>query len=102
MKKTKAKKFLIIFIVLILLISTSAFIHASSVIEDPINISFQDKNLYTAIKLYFEAEGLKYSTNEATLTVTVSEAKLNNIKDFLLSSWLLPTTSFLYSKIFSK
>ena len=87
MKKTKAKKqkILVIFIVLILLISTSAFLYASSIIEDPVEIVFQDKNLYNAVKLHFQSKRLKYYLNEGTLTITASEAELNLIEELDLT-----------------
>ena len=84
MKKTMAKKIIAIFIILVLLTSTSAFLYASSVIEDPVYITFQDSNLYNAVKLYFEAEGLKYSANEVELKITASQAELVLIEELNL------------------
>ena len=84
MKNKKINKILTIFIILILLGSTSAFLYASSVIDDPIELSFQDKNLYNAMKLYFQTENMKYKVEEETLTITVSEAELNQVEQLNL------------------
>jgi len=86
MKKTKAKnkKISIILIILILIIGASVMNYASSIIDDPIIISFQDKNLYNAIKLHFETEGFKYNLNENQLSITVSEEELNEIQELNL------------------
>lgn len=80
MRRTKAKSISIIFLVLILLISMSVFIKATPIIEDATDIVFQDENLFNSIKLYFEAEKLKYIAAEPTLTLTVSEAELQGIE----------------------
>jgi len=80
----KMNKILTVFIILILLISTSAFLYASSVIDDPIEIVFQDKNLYNAIKLHCQSENLKYNVDELTLTITMSEEELKQIEELNL------------------
>ena len=84
MKNKKIKKILTIFIILILLVSTSAFLYASSVIDDPIELSFQDKNLYNAMKLHLQTENMKYNLDESTLTITVSKEELNQVEQLNL------------------
>ena len=87
MKKTKAKtkKKLIIFLVFLLMMSVSAMLYASSIIEDPVQITFQDKNLYDKIKGYYDDYNLKFNTDDASLTLTVSDKELGNIEELVLN-----------------
>ena len=50
LKKTNAKRVLIILAIIISVISFSAIIYATSTITNPTTIAFEDKNLYDAIK----------------------------------------------------
>lgn len=78
MKKQKQKKILTIFIILFLLISASAVLNATgAIITNPTTISFEDKNLYDAIKNKFSSSQIAYNENDVTQEIEVS---LNDIE----------------------
>lgn len=84
MKKTKAKKISIIFIILFLIMSISIILYASGTISDPTNIVFEDKILCEKV-----TAALKYDKKITVeivddLTITVSEKDLESITELTL------------------
>lgn len=88
MKKTKAKtkRISIILVMLIFIMSVSIAIHASSQITNPTFISFEDANLFNAIKACLNAKKINYNvTNTETKTLEVSIDDINEITELDLS-----------------
>ena len=87
-QKQKMKKIFIILIISTLLIATSTFLYASSTINNPTYITFEDSNLVSAVRTYFNAKKIKHNviTNtDTTYTVEVSIDDINTITELDLS-----------------
>lgn len=70
MRKNK-KKILLLCLTFILIIGASAFISATTVIENEVFIKFEDQNLYNLVKDFFSGKenNFKHNANEETLTI---------------------------------
>lgn len=86
LKKTKAKRVLIILAIIISIISFSAIIYATSTISNPITIAFEDKNLYDAIKKQLSAKKIKYNGNDVEKNIEVSTNDLEKIAELDIST----------------
>jgi len=74
LKKTNVKKILSIFIIIISIISFSAILYASSaIITNPTILTFEDKNLYDAIKKQLSAKKISYNGNDVEKTIEISK-----------------------------
>ena len=80
LKKTNAKRVLIILAIIISVISFSAIIYATSTITNPTTIAFEDKNLYDAIKKQLSAKKINYNGNDVEKNIEVSTKDIEKIE----------------------
>ncbi len=86
LKKTNAKRVLIILAIIISVISFSAIIYATSTITNPTTIAFEDKNLYDAIKKQLSAKKINYNGNDVEKNIEVSTKDIEKIEELDIST----------------
>ena len=98
LKKTNVKKILSIFIIIISIISFSAILYASSaIITNPTTLTFEDKNLYDAIKKQLSAKKISYNGNDVEKTIEISKNDIEKIDELDLSTSTISDLSGLES-----
>lgn len=86
MKKTNVKRISIIMIIIISLISVSAIIYATTTIQNPTTITFEDRNLYDSIKKQLSAKKIAYNCNDVENSIEVSTNDVEKVTELDLST----------------